>query len=516
MTYGMDETKRSNAVFWVIALALVGFNIFQLLMLPANHDISWLVHLSGRVLGGEKLYTWIMESNPPFIVFFNFPAVVIAKVASLKNIYGYYLYVYLIIIISLLTVYKLSATTIGSLSLRSRQLFYLTLIFIIFSIPYRDFGQREHLAMVLILPYLFSVPARLNNAAISMPWLIIAGLFAGLGFALKPFFIIIWLAVEIYTFFNNSAKRYNFPLNNLITLAIYISYIFYLVLFSNYDKMLSIIRHTYWAFDQPLKPFFDLGYFIPVIICLVVFCFKFPKPYQQMIAILQITTICFWLFAAIQQKWHYYHFYPGLALAILLSGLALCLLMDTAGETRFRKYGETGMIALLTGAMLFYSALQVGKGYYYSRNAYFANHVALAKKYANKKPVYALSTNLLHTFPLVNYSGAFWPYRIPSLWFFPGTMNAKHKKRKIFFQGTYYNEKEFQEALANFIIAELEKTPPELLIVDDSPEKPGFKGQKFDFIEYFSRYDRFKQLFDHYRLINKVDNLLYYQRHPSN
>ncbi|MBA5639013.1 hypothetical protein H3H37_18300, partial [Duganella sp. LX20W] len=38
-----------------------------------NHDVAWLLALSGRVLEGARLYVDYPEVNPPLIVWLNLP-----------------------------------------------------------------------------------------------------------------------------------------------------------------------------------------------------------------------------------------------------------------------------------------------------------------------------------------------------------------------------------------------------------------------------------------------------------
>ena len=61
------------------------------------------------------------------------------------------------------------------------------------------FGQREHLAVALVVPYAFAASAEGTPRTATAPGLAIAtGLTAGVGFALKPFLVFPALAVEVW------------------------------------------------------------------------------------------------------------------------------------------------------------------------------------------------------------------------------------------------------------------------------------------------------------------------------
>ncbi len=65
------------------------------------------------------------------------------------------------------------------------------------TLPGQDFGEREHLLLALVVPYLLLAAARASGREIPAAAAVLIGLLAGAAFALKPHFVLLWLAIEV-------------------------------------------------------------------------------------------------------------------------------------------------------------------------------------------------------------------------------------------------------------------------------------------------------------------------------
>ena len=70
--------------------------------------------------------------------------------------------------------------------------------FVFLFLPACQFAQREHLMFIATMPYWCLAVARANKANIHFFAALLAGLLAAVGFALKPFFLIPFVFVELY------------------------------------------------------------------------------------------------------------------------------------------------------------------------------------------------------------------------------------------------------------------------------------------------------------------------------
>ncbi|GEM_PF-3678813 len=146
-----------------------------------NPDCAWLLELAQRVLAGERLYLDVSETNPPLIVWLNMAP------ALLSHSVGISLHHALIVCVSLLSAAGLWLAWRANPAypvLNYSYGFFITVL------AAHNYGEREHLFLILALPYLFSLlpPNRPS---------ILAAFIAAIGFALKPYFVVILLLVAL-------------------------------------------------------------------------------------------------------------------------------------------------------------------------------------------------------------------------------------------------------------------------------------------------------------------------------
>ncbi len=74
---------------WVLVVILSGIAILGLaaeFVAPPDPDNAFLLYAAGRVLDGAKLYVDIVEINPPLIIAFNFPPILIARLIGVSEL----------------------------------------------------------------------------------------------------------------------------------------------------------------------------------------------------------------------------------------------------------------------------------------------------------------------------------------------------------------------------------------------------------------------------------------------
>ena len=74
----------------------------------------------------------------------------------------------------------------------------LLLAFVLLVLVGGMFGQREHLMLMLILPYAFAAAIISEGEQVPRALALLTGIMAGVGFALKPYFVPAFLGLEIY------------------------------------------------------------------------------------------------------------------------------------------------------------------------------------------------------------------------------------------------------------------------------------------------------------------------------
>lgn len=161
-------------------VALISLLALPLLFLaPVNQDSIWQIWVGRQILHGARLYTDIVEVNPPLIFWLAAPQAAIGEWFGISA--------------AAVTIGFTIAMTLLSLFLSPRR--YLVPLLAAFTLlPLAIFGKAEHVALVATAPYVFLVAARMAGNEVKHAWLI--GFFAALGFAMKPYFVIVPVALE--------------------------------------------------------------------------------------------------------------------------------------------------------------------------------------------------------------------------------------------------------------------------------------------------------------------------------
>lgn len=156
-----------------------------------NGDTAWLLIVAGRMLDGARLYVDVIETNPPMSILLYVPGVWLARLFGGAPELWMYGQVSAMAALSIWAVAGLSRQA-GLESSSSRVLFGLLVGFVLLIMPTRCFGQREHVALIALLPYLMLTAARWQGAFRPSLWLALAvGAGAGLGLSIKPHFAVI-------------------------------------------------------------------------------------------------------------------------------------------------------------------------------------------------------------------------------------------------------------------------------------------------------------------------------------
>lgn len=156
--------------------------------------VAWQLWISRQLLAGFHLYTDIAELNPPLWFWMAEASSWIGDRLGLAPVDAWRSFVLL---------YGLKAWTLSWLASShldpvERRRWWLALGIAIFGVANITLGQRETMAMTAALPYMLLITRRLEASPTPL-WLSTAiGLFAASGFALKPYFLLMPIGLEIW------------------------------------------------------------------------------------------------------------------------------------------------------------------------------------------------------------------------------------------------------------------------------------------------------------------------------
>ncbi len=191
-----DEDRGPIPRFWLpVALGVfAGAAVAEVQWRPMNGDASWYVYVAGRLLDGDRPYVDLIDTNPPLILWLDMAVVAAGRALGIEPLRAFQLAVFGAIGLSL----ALSWLASRGLPRTLREACLAAFGFMLLVGVGPAFGQREHLAVALILPYAFAVASEARGDRPPARLAILTGLLAGVGFSLKPFFVLIAAAVEMW------------------------------------------------------------------------------------------------------------------------------------------------------------------------------------------------------------------------------------------------------------------------------------------------------------------------------
>jgi predicted small integral membrane protein len=329
-----DVTERHRAIFtwlrqapWLVLAGLFAVALILRHVLPANTDVSWLLTVAERVWDGQRLYVDVIETNPPMAVLTYFPGIAIARGLGLpaETVTDSLVFVAIFVSLAIVT-YILKHSSILQSSHGWPLAWFAFAILAI--LPTETFGQREHIAVVELLPALALYAVRMTGRTPPMPAILAAGIGAGLALSFKPHFAIgIFCGLAAAAIYTRS-WRILFTPENFIAGAMAAIYILCTVVF--YPTYLSVIaplvRDVYIAvgaspiemIKTPAVPIWAAATFAALVLTR-------SGRIDGSLLLLLATSFGFMVGFFLQRKGWPYHSYPMIAFAMLALGYALAV-----------------------------------------------------------------------------------------------------------------------------------------------------------------------------------------------
>ena len=168
--------------------------LFTMLRVPLKDDIAWLLYVARRWMAGRELYVDVVEVNPPLIVWISAIPIWLAGVLGIDAQFtAIPVFIAAVLGCAWWTAVLLKGT--GKL-FQDRLPVFAAIGTVLLVVPAGDLGQREHLLVAAMLPYLALFARSLTGEAIPRRDALIAGALAGLGCALKPRYAGVFVVLE--------------------------------------------------------------------------------------------------------------------------------------------------------------------------------------------------------------------------------------------------------------------------------------------------------------------------------
>ena len=498
-------------------LALLAIAVAYRFSRLISHDVGWMLTSANQLLDGAgRLYRDIFfEVNPPLALFLKIPAVTFARATDLFEVNVFIVYVFLLSAGSILLAGHLLSAARGSDALARRLLLLAVFLSVLF-LPGPEFGQREHFLIIFTLPYLVLIALHVLGQRPRRWAAILCGVFAALGFALKPHFLIVPVALELYALLHT--RRIS-SLLRAETIAMAVTGVGYAVLVVIFTPeyltgVLPLVMEFYNdAVSNPLGVvLFRLESFLVLLAVGLQAGYRRHQDQPAFGDVFAIASVCLYAVYLSQMKGWHYHALPCLAATVCTFSVVLAGLINSHIENEAQTENDLpkGIItAFLCGLVLLIAATKVHRP---GTLSFFAQWMMpIVEEHAPEGMLYALSTNVWTAFPAVNYSEASWGSRYSMLWLLPGVVRRQAEAQSLDSEARS-RLTEVEEALRETIIEDLLKNRPDLIVLDDRKTKAYFGDLEFDYVGYLSSDPRFRALWSGYEQVDNLGPFLIYRR----
>lgn len=289
----------------------------------ADGDKEFTLYVAGQILSGKQMYLQMFEPSPPLIFWLLCIPVSIGQVTGIMEGYVLSLLTLLLCYASIrlcLAVLQKHPEFAGQCNRNGFVFFLLAFLLVVWVNP-AHFGDREHLIMVLIVPYILS---KLPGVAMPLPraQALAVGLMAGIGFCIKPQAAIIFIVIQLLVLWRTRSLRAVLVTETLLAGVIGLSYLLLVVALTPeyFTLIIPIALKTYAATNRGIDIIFSIsGSVFMLAVTLCDFRPRYTSPYRRDIYYFFGVGLACVLYIVTNNGWGY-TFIPLNTLILLLTG----------------------------------------------------------------------------------------------------------------------------------------------------------------------------------------------------
>lgn len=501
-----------------LVLAVCAIWIAGYFLPPINHDTAVLLYISRVWLEGGRLFVDAIDINTPLVFVLHLLPELISKLTGIAGTTALVGLLGLGIGASFITCRWVLNASLDPAHATADALLPLLLLFLLIVYPNQMFAQREHIMLVLTMPYLLVASGRADGEDLSSRLKIITGVMAGLGFAMKPYFLGIPLFVELYIMLQVSLRKSLHDPAPWAVLGVCVAHALFAVIVTPeyFTVALPLARAFYSEVSQ--NSFLDLAtgehLAAPTIILPLLAIAAFGAMRSHMARVICLAGFGGLISAYAQGKGWPYHALPAQAFTLLLAGTIIAYVMD---HVVWPKRGESGRPAKLFAAalmlLIFYQECLHSRPFFKQmeyRGSDLKRLMHVVKQEKRNDNILVLSPGIYPHFPMINYLKMHMTMRFESMWLVQGAYADCQELAPL------YNPPEAMSAAESFVfrtVAEdFYKKKPSLLIVDNVAGIPRCQGDTFNYLDYFSRNPLFAKRFEDYEKALDFERYTIYRR----
>lgn len=382
--------------------------------IPLTHDVVWQFWVARQMINGALLYRDVWEVNPPLWFWSAMPVRDAAAWLSVPPLR--------LLVIGIIGLATLSVLAIGRLSAIPSPVARLAVMLLSFWLilvgPLYDFGQREHIALICSVAYAALIARRVTGGRVPPVLALLVGIAAAYGFALKHYFVIVPMLLELWLIACNRSQwrpvRPETMALGLFALVYAAAVIFFAPAF--FTENLPMVRTAYHGFESSwadilLRPWIVIWAFIAAFF--LTFGGAFGRKANPSVSALLIVAIGYGFAYFLQRKGWLYHSAPVTGAAALALGVRL-------GMADMRRLIPTG-IGLFMLALPILMPVMTGPYFNFFRDKVDPVLATLPKG----SPVFIASSEPMWGWPTVGDHGLAWPSRLYAYWMIPAIAHGE-------------------------------------------------------------------------------------------
>ena len=506
----MDRSRER--LFWLLA-AIPALPFLLCAMLPPlNHDVAAVLNFSGRWLAGERLYLDLIDVNPPLIFVLNLLPAALGATLAIGVVPAFILCVLALGVGAALLCWRIMPAL--GLAPLPRAVLLAALPMTMLGAGY-DFGQREHLMVMVALPYLLHATLRAEGGTSARHLALAVAVLAAAGFALKPHFLAIPALVELWVFCCLGPRRAwrglvpwamaGFWALYLLSLPLafpaYLTQVVPLVM----DNYLALGGLNWWQVLATER-------MLPALMLLLPLLFWAFSRGPAIARPLALAALGAFIAAWVQHRGWSYHVLPAKLFTGMLAAVLLAHWADRA-LTPARAERAAAPATLVAALALSFFHLVGNEAPYrqitwsWSRGGMIAEQL---RREAFGERLLVLSPDIFPVYPALNYAQAQSTLRTMTLWLLQGVYGQCPANGARYREPWEMSRTEF--FVYRTVAEDFARAPPTAILVSERSGIEPCGGREFDVLTYFGRHPLFSEAFSHYRLAMAFEGYKLYRR----
>jgi hypothetical protein len=508
--------RRYFLVFFLAceALVILGCSLTPYFTTHHGHDQSSYLFEAQRLISGAELYgPHVAETNPPMIIWFSALAVLVARWMHVSSTVLFRILVIALIVGSVAWCVRILRRNTAITNPVSLGFLGCAVLAIEFCIGPYNSGQREHLFLILLLPYVLAAATRAVYR-LSLAERCSLGIAAGIAIWFKPQDALVLIGLELFLLFRaRSLRRLVTP--EFLSLVLSAAFVLLLVYVTAplYGKVtVPLLFDAYWALGTvtTLQLILISHLYLLQLGLVLVVCLIFRRSQRDpatTVALMVCSVAAFYAFAIQHNNW-WYHAYPHqalllLAMAYLLTDLLYPITSKLSSDSRFPR--RMGLIASVVMAIVLCAIAVRPRAVFFADSHYEWDPLdEFLAKYPHSTTVYVFSTSV----PALSFAfnhDLNWGSRFAHLWMLPaivqnelGPTGAPAPFKKL-----------SPEALSRLVSVQRTESAedlnywrPSVVLVQQCRSNnscQGMEGKDFDVLSWFLQSPEFAAAWSHYQ-----------------